>query len=60
MSASVRDPRPLLFEVETIIALAASQDRDLTPQECTRCDALLEAAEALAHLAALPSVGQAA
>jgi hypothetical protein len=60
MSDSARDPRPLIDEVQAIIEDAAQEPRDLTAQEYARCTALLEAAEALAHLARLPITEQAA
>lgn len=42
------DPRALLGEVRSI--LEAADGRELSPVECARCDALLDAAEALGRL----------
>jgi hypothetical protein len=51
---SSADPRPLLGEVHAIVANAMVERRDLTPDECYQCDALLQAAEALSRLQYVP------
>ena len=48
-----QDPRELLGEVRSILESATAEGREPNSIECARCDALLDAAEALGRLAYL-------